>query len=464
MNISFKNRIAFYYTLSTATIVALVFLLIYFIVSATVFYHLNNDLNYESNKHKSELTIENDSLGFRNEVEWMEREHRTIEVNPVFVQVIDHEGNLITKSPNLKEGNLAYNGTKEDGKFFNTHLSGKAIRQIQISIAKNDKNYGYLLVAMSLEGSQMVLSNLKMILLTAFPVVLIILFLVARLIVSRSIKPVTDVINTANMITRENLTERINIPTNKDELHKLVVTINDLLDRIENAVKREKQFTSDASHELRTPLAVLKGTLEVLIRKPRKTREYLEKINYSINEIDRMNHLVDQLLLLARFDGQQKALDRQTFDLVELIENVLYRLQFSITEKKLKVDIGVDQPIQITSDPYMVDIIIENIVSNSIKYSSENTCISISLSRMKDCVSCSIKDTGVGIRKEELTKIFERFYRSDSLQYPNVKGNGLGLSIVKRMCDLLQVDINIDSIYKEGTSVHLTFMSSNLKF
>ncbi len=462
MNLSIKNRIALYYMLSTATVVILVFFMIYFIVSATVYYHLNNDLDYEVDKHRSELTILNDTLSFKDEVEWLEREHRTIEVNPVFVQVIDDKGHLITKSPNLKEGNLVYLPSQEEDKFYNTKLSGKAIRQIQVSISKNDKSYGYLLVAMSMEDSQMVLSNLKRILLTALPVVLIILFLVARLIVSRSIRPIIDVIDTANLITRENLSQRISIPINKDELHTLVVTINDLLDRIENAVKREKQFTSDASHELRTPLAILKGTLEVLIRKPRRTEEYLEKIEYSILEINRMNHLVDQLLLLARFDGQLEALENKVFDLVELIENVLSRLQFTISEKHLKIDISVPYAIQITSDPYLVDIIIENLLSNAIKYSKTGGVISLSLHDFNGQVICEIRDQGIGIREEELSKIFERFYRSDALIYPKTKGNGLGLSIVKRLCDLLGITISLQSQYGVGTTVSLNFTSKHL--
>ena len=160
-----------------------------------------------------------------------------------------------------------------------------------------------LLVAVPLEESELVLENLQKALLISYPIILIILFLTTRYIAGKSIAPINNVITTANKITRENLRERILLPENKDEIHLLISTINELLNRLEDNLLREKQFTSDASHELRTPLSVIKGTLEVLIRKPRDVQQYEEKINYCIRETDRMTKLIDQLLLLARYDS-----------------------------------------------------------------------------------------------------------------------------------------------------------------
>ena len=134
---------------------------------------------------------------------------------------------------------------------------------------------------MSLEDFEIVLI-LKNILLISFPIILILLFLIARFFAGKSIQPIRTVIETSNKITKDNLQTRIPLPQNKDELYILSQNINNLLDRIENAIEREKQFTSDASHELRTPLAVIKGTMEVLIRKPRNQQEYEDKIQFCI--------------------------------------------------------------------------------------------------------------------------------------------------------------------------------------
>ncbi len=116
-------------------------------------------------------------------------------------------------------------------------------------------------------------------------------------------------------------------------MHVLSLTINNLLDRIESAIEREKQFTSDASHELRTPLAIIKGTLEVLIRKPRDQKEYEEKILFCVSEVDRLNKLVDELLLLARFENQKQSLFIENTSLSVIILDVLARFAAKIQQK-----------------------------------------------------------------------------------------------------------------------------------
>lgn len=457
MRLSFKNRIALYYMISAALLIVVLFVVIYGIVYATVFNRLNENITYEAKKHAAILAVDSGSVRIRNKAEWLESEHRTIEVNPVFIQIIDSAGQLIDKSPNLKEGQLSYNASASDYLFETHQLSGEPIRQTQLAITEGGQVVGYLLVAMSQEEAILVLANLKGVLLIAFPLVLLVIFLTARLIAGRSIRPVSSIIHTASKITRENLDERIDVPPNQDELSTLVVTINNLLDRIEYAIEREKRFTADASHELRTPLAVMKGTLEVLVRKPRPSQEYVDKIDYCLSEINRMNHLVDQLLLLARFESQKKAVENKKIDLTELIDGVIRRQQSEIIEKKLTIQWEVTQRYEISSDPYMVDIILENLLSNAVKYSTSEKCIAVVLERDRQHVICRIKDEGIGMPQEELTKIFERFYRSEAFSHPHVRGSGLGLSIVKRMCDLLFIDLAIESAYQRGTQVQLTF-------
>lgn len=151
------------------------------------------------------------------------------------------------------------------------------IRQVQAPLISHGHTVGYVIIAMSMEQELRLLDNLSNVLLIAFFAVLMALFFITRFIAGKSIRPAVDIINTASKITNNNLGQRIELPKNKDELFELATSINQLLDRIEDAVARERKFTSDASHELRTPLAVIQGTLEVLIRKPRNSSEYEEK-------------------------------------------------------------------------------------------------------------------------------------------------------------------------------------------
>jgi signal transduction histidine kinase len=351
---------------------------------------------------------------------------------------------------------LVLNSKIANNEQFDTKLSDNAIRQIQVPLVVDGTKVGFLLVAMSLEDSLMVITNLSKILIIAYPLILVVLFLIARFIAGRSIKPVTAITDTASRITKDNLKSRIELPTNKDELFTLSETINNLLDQIENAIEREKEFTSDASHELRTPLAVIKGTLEVLIRKPREQKEYEEKINFCINEVNRVNKLVDQLLLLARFENQNQNIQNETIFLNAMILDTITRFSEKINANKLKIDSQFEEEFYAKSDTYLLSIILNNVISNAIKYSKESGEIKISLSKKNNITTCTITDNGIGIQAKDLDKIFNSFYRSDVVNHSEIKGTGLGLSIVKRLCDLLSISISISSQENVGTTLTLS--------
>ena len=457
LSFSFKDRIAFHYIISTGLLISVVFFVIYQIIDHSVNAHINEDIMDEVDKHLGEIEFDPNETYLIQVDEWREREHNTVNVNPVFVQFWDINNQLIDKSPNLKGLQLKLYSPILDNKFIDTYLNKKPIRQIQVPLLNKNKVIGYLFIAMSLDDATMILKNLQDTLLVAFPLILLVLFLIARLIAGRSIKPVTLITETSSRITKDNLKERIILPQNKDELYVLSKTINDLLERIENAVEREKQFTSDASHELRTPLTVLKGTLEVLIRKPRTQAEYEEKIKYGISEVNRLNNLVDQLLLLARFENQIQSLKTEKVYLNALILDILTRYSLKMNAKKISVNHSFSKEFYIQSDNYLVSIIISNIISNAIKYSNENGVISITLSQNGTTTICTISDNGIGIPKEDLDKILNPFYRSNPTQHPDIKGSGLGLSIVKRLSELLGIHFEIQSEINKGTSVVLSF-------
>jgi signal transduction histidine kinase len=454
---SFKNRIAFYYIITTGLLIFVVFFSIYSIVKISVYSHINDDIKSEVNKHLTEVEIKGNHIGLIHNDEWREREHNTVAVNPVFVQFYDEKGNLAEKSPNLKIYTLIFNQNIGDNEFFDTKLVKKSIRQIQVPIFQNSVKKGYLLVAMSLEDAKMVLHNLSQILIFSYPLILLVLFVIARLIAGRSIKPINSIIKTSNIITRDNLKSRIPLPQNRDELYTLSQTINNLLDRIENTIEREKQFTSDASHELRTPLTIIKGTLEVLIRKPRNQEEYQEKINFCVSEVNRLNHLVDQLLLLARFENQNKSLKIEKVCLNAVILDTISRYSSIIQSKKIHISTEFIKEYYVDNDAYLLAIIINNLVSNSLKYSNENANLNIVITDEKDRIECHIIDSGIGIPAEDLQKIFNQFYRSKTIEHTGIKGSGLGLSIVKRLCILLKIDIKITSKENIGTTVFLSF-------
>ncbi len=455
--LSFRNRIAFNYIISTGLLIFVVFCGIYLIVKFSVYSHINDDIKSEVNKHLTEIEITENHIGLIHNEEWREREHNAVAVNPVFVQFYDKSGKLAEKSPNLKIHRLIFNPKVADYDFYDTKLVNKSIRQIQVPIFQNSVKKGYLLVAMSLEDSKMVLNNLSEILIISYPLILFLLFVIARLIAGRSIKPISSIIETSNIITKDNLKSRIPLPQNQDELYTLSQTINNLLDRVENTIEREKQFTSYASHELRTPLTIIKGTLEVLIRKPRNQEEYHEKINFCVNEVNRLNHLVDQLLLLARFENQKQSIKIEKTYLNAIILDTISQYSSIIKSKNIQITNNLTKDFYVKSDSYLLSIIINNVISNALKYSNEKGQISISISENNGVIECSISDFGIGISSEDLKKIFDQFYRSKSIKYSEIKGTGLGLSIVKKLCEILSIETKITSQENIGTTVNLIF-------
>lgn len=448
--------------MSSSIFIALVFIAIFQVVKLSVNNHINEEVYDELMKHLDDVTTDSNDTYLIQVDQWRAREHNSISVNPVFVQFYDTNGETIDKSPNLKESDLKLFDSSKNDVFVNSELNSIPIRQIQTPILNSNKVVGFLVVAMSLEDFEIVLI-LKNILLITFPLILFLLFLIARFFAGRSIKPVQTIIETSNQITKDNLKSRIPLPQNKDELYILSENINSLLNRIENAVDREKQFTSDASHELRTPLAVIKGTMEVLIRKPRNEEEYKDKIRFCINEVDRLNKMVDQLLLLARFENQKSNSKKETVYLNALVLDTLSRYSDKIEAKKISVITHFNADFYIESDNYLLSIIIENLISNAVKYNYKNGIIEIELHKTNKEINLTITDNGIGISEQDLNKIFNSFYRSDFSKHPEIKGTGLGLSIVKRLCDVLDFKIFVESKLNEKTTFNLILPSTKLK-
>ena len=459
---SFRNRIAFNYIVSGSILIAIVFLFIYHIVKYSVNQHINEEIQEELYKHLDDVTTDSNDTYLIQVDQWRAREHNSISVNPVFVEFYDNNKQLIDRSPNLNTSNLRLLDDSHNNLFINSTLNGIPVRQIQTAIINKNKVVGYLVIAMSLEDFEIV-QILKNILLISFPLILIILYLIARFFAGKSIKPVSTIIETSSQITKDNLQTRIPLPENKDELYVLSQNINNLLDRVENAIEREKQFTSDASHELRTPLAVIKGTMEVLIRKPRNQQEYEEKINFCITEVDRLNHMVDQLLLLARFENQKQNIKNESIYLNALVLDNLARFSEKIEAKKLTIKTNFTADYHLQSDNYLISIIVSNLISNAIKYTENKGEITIGLSQNTNAILLSVADNGIGISKMDLDKVFNSFYRSDSTNQAKIKGTGLGLSIVKRLCDLLKIEVSVSSELNAGTVFNLSFPLVKLK-
>jgi two-component system heavy metal sensor histidine kinase CusS len=456
MNLKIKDRLALNYLVATSILMAAVFSSIYFVVKEVVIFNIDRDLRYELNKHTEEVEVVDNKLSFINMEEWEEREHREVQVNPVFIQIVNVKGEIMGRSPNLKNDSLRFSDA-HTSEFYNQLIGDQRVRTARIALKNRGAISGYILAAMSLESSITVLQKLQNILLVSFAVVLIVLFFFSRILAGRLIRPIKNLSESMDHINRNNLDERVELPSKKDEIYNLSFNFNRLLDRIEKALIRERQFTADASHQLRTPLAVLKGTLEVLIRRGRDQKEYEEKISFCIHEIDRMSKSAEQLLTIARIDNYQVNTKQESEAINSLISAILFRLKDEINQHNIKINVSyqLEEPYQV--DAYYSDLILENFISNAIKYSYNGAEINIIIKRTKGGIACSVCDTGIGIIETELEKIFDNFYRSDAVNHGIIKGNGLGLAIARKAADSIGAELKVESTINKGSCFTLFY-------
>lgn len=455
--LSFRNRIALYYMITTALLVFVVFVLIYRSVKAAVYHDLEEDIKTEVADLLGEIRTYPGGLAIKEADEWKEKEHNTLNVNPIFIQFVSKSGRLLDKSPNLKASTLTYTPNfSKNTTFYNSHLDSSIVRQIQYPVYYKQQLSGYIMVAVPLGGANGVLDSLEKIMIISYPLILFVLYAIARFLAGRSISPIAAIISTSRQISQENLSSRIPLPQNKDELFVLSTTINELLDRISDAIDREKEFTSNASHELRTPLSVIKGTLEVLIRKPRTPQEYVEKAQFCLAEVNRLTHLTEELLLLARFENQKQTVSIENVDLEALVLDALARHSADMQSNNMGYAVsGLDRVVQ--SDSYLLTVILDNLISNSVKYAGPGTTISLIAEETSGGTVIIISDNGHGIATEDLEHLYARFFRGSVEKVAGIKGTGLGLSIVKRLCTLLNIGISIESAEGTGTTVTLSF-------
>lgn len=272
----------------------------------------------------------------------------------------------------------------------------------------------------------------------------------------RIIEPLKQMTGTVKNITVNDLSKRIDVSGSKDELKDLAITFNNMMDAIEDSVERQNQFVSDASHELRTPISVVKGYADLLDRWGKDEKQVLEESVKAIqNEADHMNKLVEKLLFLARGDMNVQKLDKEKFNLNELIEEI-YKETKMIDKEHSVVFESSPEDVFIMGDKRLIKEAIRVFVENSIKYTEYGGSIKIIVGFDEYNGKIGIVDSGVGIKSEDIPKIFDRFYRADKSRTKKSGGTGLGLSIAKWIIDAHKGKILVKSNEGEGTQVWTT--------
>lgn len=293
----------------------------------------------------------------------------------------------------------------------------------------------------------------------SIPILLLISALIGYTYAGYSLMPVNRIIERVHSIRGRNLSERVPVPDVQDEIAKLAVTLNRMLDRVETAFEAQERFVSDASHQLKTPLAVLKAEIEEFHnQKSTLSDEQVAKLNSMGEEVESLISLVKNLLILARVDLGEETLLFSEVQLDETVTFVCERLSplakrkgihFQMNLQMAPTEEDSNTPFVVKGDSDLLASVFQSLIENSIKYCPDNSKICVEIAEENDDVIVTIADEGPGIPEDELNLIFERFRRGKASARIAV-GSGLGLSIAKRIADLHGAELSLSNRNEGG--------------
>ena len=282
----------------------------------------------------------------------------------------------------------------------------------------------------------------------------------AMALAERALRPIRVITQEAEAINPEDLSARLRDPGTNDDLSRLVLVFNKLLSRIDSMVEAQRRFTSRAAHELRTPLTILKGETQVILRSRRTVEEYQATLHSSLEEIDKMVAIIDDLMLMARYESGEAAIPLGRVPLAEVVRDVIDELRPLAEARRVQVNVDAVLGFAVTGDRRAIARLVSKLVENALFYTHPGGTVSVRLEMAVDLVALRVEDTGVGIKKEDLPNIFQRFYRSPSARDLRPEGVGIGLATVAVIAKLHGAQVDVQSEEGRGTSVQVRFRTA----
>ncbi|HHY99740.1 MAG TPA: HAMP domain-containing histidine kinase [Tissierellia bacterium] len=272
----------------------------------------------------------------------------------------------------------------------------------------------------------------------------------------RLIRPIKNMTEITRTITVNNINTRLDVKGTEDELKELSETFNAMLDRIEGGYKMQQQFVSDASHELRTPIAVIKGYVDMLDRWGKNDKAVLEESIAAIkNETDNMQDLIEKLLFIARSDRNALNFTKEDFRISTVLKEIEKETRMIDSVHKLYFKFYDDATIY--GDKARIKQAVRILLDNAMKYTPPGGYIMVSGYIQDEYYVIKVEDTGIGIQKDDLEKIFDRLYRAEESRSKKISGHGLGLSIAKIIVLGHKGKIKVKSTPKKGSEFSLMF-------
>jgi heavy metal sensor kinase len=392
--------------------------------------------------------------------DWVAEKSRDLLLLNIIVHIFDRSGGLIASSkvmpgnvilsPEIFES-IAQNMTRFDNISMDLGSAKPAhVRALTIPVTVNGKLTYIVQVTTPLSSLTSALLRLRFVLFLLLPLAIVFSGAVSVVLARMTLNPVNRIIDTIHRITAESLELRISPPKTNDEIRRLAETFNEMLERLERTFVSQQQFIEDLSHELKTPLAILRGELEVTLKKIRSAKEYEAILASSLEEINRIIRVTDDLLMLVKFDSRLVDLEKSPCDVGGLAREAVDDIRPLASARGVKLAIESTGPQFVLGERDKLKRVLLSLLDNAIKYSPAGGEVRVAVARAGAEVRISVRDAGPGIPGSERSRIFDRFYRVDKSR--STSGFGLGLSIAKSLIDAHGGRIDVESPPGSGST------------
>jgi heavy metal sensor kinase len=380
------------------------------------------------------------------------REHSVLGPGGDLFQVSDSQGQWLYRSVPLENNDVPIDSPAdlERPRFEVKPVQNHLLRFYSERIVVNGNPYTVQVAAPMHEAFE-ALESFRIMLLFFAPLLLAAASVGGYWISRRALAPVDAISMAAQRISIENLNDRLQVPQTGDQLQRLSETLNAMLSRLNDSVKRMKQFTADASHELRAPVSLIRTTAEIAVMRDRTPEEYRYALHEILEEAERTSQVVDSLMVLARADSGTEALKFVETDVVPVVREAAEQGQKLAKTRNSKFLSSLpDLAVPVLADPDALRRALLILMDNAVKYTPSGGSINVTLKSQDGLAVISVSDTGIGIAEEDLAHVFDRFWRADKARSREQGGAGLGLSIAKWIIEMHHGTIGVKSGPGEG--------------
>jgi two-component system OmpR family sensor kinase len=379
-----------------------------------------------------------------------------------FIQIVDLEGRVLARSANLGSVRLpASPGLLEQLRSGEQVLEtlhdfgDEPVRMLSAPVKVGDATYA-IQVAGSLDDARAALRSARLLFLISSAAILVAVGVAGALLAWAILRPIDRIVGRARMMGASALAERLPHPGGRDEMARLVETLNEMLGRIEQVFEAQRRFTADASHELRSPLSRLRAELEVTLRRPRNRAEYEETLRSCLSEVERLSRLTEELLTLARLDaGEAQEIPTESAPLAPILEDVVTRMASDALRRNVKIVLDAPPHLTINVAPSTAALVVANVLDNAVKFSPLGGEVRVGASAEDGAAVIYVSDSGPGVTEEEIPRLFERFYRGSAARRTEVPGTGLGLAISRILAESQGGGVSVSSGERGGAVVRV---------